>query len=104
MLAFLDSLCDALIARDADRITRLLAHPLARALPAGVRDEAVAIAQGGRRGFAAPLRTLRLYHQTAHLLGVSADPATNSTRLPAPRPQAERRQMELPLGSAVVPG
>ena len=33
MLAFLDSLCDALIARDADRITRLLAHPLARALP-----------------------------------------------------------------------
>ena len=65
---------------------------------------AVAIAQGGRRGFAAPLRTLRLYHQTAHLLGVSADPATNSTRLPAPRPQAERRQMELPLGSAVVPG
>lgn len=104
MLAFLDSLCGALIARDADHIRRLLAHPLARALPAGVRDEAIAIAQGGRRGFAAPLQTLRLYHQTAHLLGVSADPATQGTRAPSARPAAERRQMELPLGPAAVPG
>lgn len=101
MLAFLDSLCGALIARDADHIRRLLAHPLARALPASVRHEAVAIAQGTRRGFVAPLETLRLYHQTAHLLGVSADPATrNSSTCPAPRVVAERRQMELPLGAA----
>ena len=102
MLAFLDSLCGALIARDADHIRRLLAHPLARALPPGVRDEAVAIAQGSRRGFVAPLQTLRLYHQTAHLLGVNADPATPHS--PAPRAVGERRQMELPLGPATVLG
>ncbi len=33
MLAFLDSLCAALIARDVIRIRQLLAHPLSRALP-----------------------------------------------------------------------
>ncbi|HSA55380.1 MAG TPA: hypothetical protein VLE53_06725 [Gemmatimonadaceae bacterium] len=102
MLAFLDSLCGALIARDAIRIRRLLAHPLARALPARVRDEADAIAQGTRRGFVAPLHTLRLYHQTAHLLGVSADPATRGTA--APPKSVERRQMELPLESAALLG
>lgn len=100
MLAFLDSLCGALIARDAEHIRRLLAHPLARALPIGVRDEAVAIAQGSRRGFIAPLETLRLYHQTAHLLGVNADPATRGA--PAARPAGERRQMELALDPAAV--
>lgn len=96
MLAFLDALAAALIARDAERIRRLLAHPLARALPRGVRDEATAMAQGGHAHFGAPLRTLRLYHQTAHLLGVSADPAT--PREPVRRPvRPLRRQMELPL-------
>jgi hypothetical protein len=94
MLAFLESLCAALTARDAARIRQLLAHPLSRALPRAVRDEASAIAGGSARGFAAPLHTLRLYHQTAHLLGVRADPAV--------RPRmgsggSERRQMELPL-------
>jgi hypothetical protein len=99
VLAFLDSLCGALIARDAERIRRLLAHPLALALPRAVRDEASAIAHGTRRGFVAPLQSLRLYHQTAHLLGVSTDPATR--RLPAAdSARTERRQMELPLESA----
>lgn len=91
MLAFLESLCAALTARDASRIRQLLAHPLARALPRAVRDEAVAIAGGTYRGFVAPLQALRLYHQTAHLLGVRADPAARSVRA------MERRQMELPL-------
>ena len=93
MLAFLDSLCAALIARDAVLIRRLLAHPLSRALPKAVRDEASAIAAGTSRGFVAPLHALRLYHQTAHLLGVKADPAIRR----APALGAERRQMELPL-------
>ena len=96
MLAFLDALCAALIARDVARIRGLLAHPLARALPQAVRDEANAMAHGTHVSFGAPLHTLRLYHQTAHLLGVSADPAT--PRGPVARPaRAPRRQMELPL-------
>ena len=76
MLAFLDSLCSALLARDAQRILDLLQHPLARALPRQVREEAMLIARRGGRGLVAPVQTLRLYHQTAHLLGACSDPAT----------------------------
>jgi len=100
VLAFLDSLCGALIARDSDRIWQLLAHPLAQALPRGVREEATAIANGHRRSFVAPLQTLQFYHQTAHLLGVSADPAT---RRQSPRVrEGEMRQMELDLEKATA--
>ena len=92
MLAFLDSLCVALIARDVVRIRQLLAHPLSRALPRAVREEASAIAGGSSRGFVAPLQAMRLYHQTAHLLGVRSDPAVRTkTRQPG------RRQIDLPL-------
>jgi hypothetical protein len=94
MLAFLESLCAALTARDAARIAQLLAHPLSRALPRAVRDEASAIAGGSRQGFVAPLHTMRLYHQTAHLLGARVDPAVRSG---AAAQSGERRQMELPL-------
>jgi hypothetical protein len=93
MLAFLDSLCGALIARDVMRIRQLLAHPLSRALPRAVREEASAIAGGSSRGFVAPLHAMRLYHQTAHLLGVRSDPAV---RAPSRGP-ASRRQIDLPL-------
>lgn len=96
MLAFLDSLCGALIARDVIRIRQLLAHPLSRALPRAVREEASAIAAGGSRGFVAPLQAMRLYHQTAHLLGVRSDPAV---RRPARDPG--RRQIDLPLEALV---
>lgn len=94
MLTFLDSLCAALIARDAIRIRQLLAHPLSRALPRAVRDEASAIASGASHGFVAPLQALRLYHQTAHLLGVRLDPAVR-TRHPGRGQQ--QRQIDLPL-------
>ena len=93
MLAFLDSLLVALLARDAIRIRQLLAHPLARALPRAVREEAHAIAAGSTRGFVAPLQALRLYHQTAHLLGVRSDPAV---RRPIAK-ETGRRQIDLPL-------
>ncbi|HEX6943680.1 MAG TPA: hypothetical protein VF128_12180 [Gemmatimonadaceae bacterium] len=92
MLAFLDSLCVALIARDVVRIRQLLAHPLSRALPRAVREEASAIAGGSSRGFVAPLQAMRLYHQTAHLLGVRSDPAVRTK----PR-EPGRRQIDLPL-------
>jgi hypothetical protein len=92
MLAFLDSLCVALVARDAIRIRQLLAHPLSRALPHAVREEAAAIAGGSLRSFTAPLQAMRLYHQTAHLLGVRSDPGV---RRPSPEPG--RRQFDLPL-------
>jgi hypothetical protein len=36
------------------------------------------IARRGGRAMIAPVQTLRLYHQTAHLLGACSDPATGS--------------------------
>ena len=97
MLAYLDRLCAALLARDTDEIRRLLRHPLAHALPRRVRAEAVAIARAGARGFRAPMQTLGFYHQTAHLLGAIGDPAA-----PARVPASDRAaaQMELELGTA----
>ena len=76
MLAFLDTLCSALLARDAQRILELLQHPLARALPRQVREEAMLISRRGGKAMIAPVQTLRLYHQTAHLLGACSDPAS----------------------------
>lgn len=102
MLAFLESLCGALSARDAALISRLLAHPLAQALPRAVREEALMIANGQARVFSAPLQAMHLYHQTAHLLGACTDP---------PERRAEPRsvggfksllQIELPLGRVVA--
>jgi hypothetical protein len=94
VLAFLDRLCTALLARDAEEIRRLLRHPLAHALPRPVRNEALAIARAGTHGFRAPIHALRLYHQTAHLLGAIADPAAAAT---APSAGAKGDQMELQL-------
>lgn len=69
MLDYLDGLCAALLARNATEIRRLLRHPLARALPRRVREEAYAIARAGADTFRAPIQTLHFYHQTVHLLG-----------------------------------
>ena len=91
MLAFLDTLCAALLARDSQRISELLQHPLARALPRQVREEALLIARRGGRAMIAPVQTLRLYHQTAHLLGACSDPASNGGSKDA----ASLRQLEI---------
>ncbi len=68
MLAFLDSFCQALSARDGARIRRQLRHPLARALPPAVRAEALAIARAGAAGRLPPTRALHFYYQTVELL------------------------------------
>lgn len=94
MLAYLDRLCTALLAREAEEIRRLLRHPLVHALPRRVKAEALAIARTGAHGFRAPIETLRLYHQTAHLLGRLSDPAARAS---APRPAGPDAQIELPL-------
>jgi len=100
MLDYLDGLCAALLARNGTEIRRLLRHPLARALPRGVREEAHAIARAGADTFRAPVKTLHFYHQTVHLLG--ARPVEASTRQPvAPAHSSEGAdatpQIEIPL-------
>ncbi|MCC6928248.1 MAG: hypothetical protein IT359_04560 [Gemmatimonadaceae bacterium] len=115
MLAYLEALCNALKGRDALAIIALLRHPLASALPAQVVDEAERIAAAGSgTDFIAPIHAFRLYHQTAHLLGVCTDPATR--RRPAGHTRstvaanaamddaesAPQIELELPLRIAVA--
>lgn len=96
VLAYLDALCAALLSRNEAVLRELLSHPLAATLPGAVLAEAYQVLDGGARPYAAPLQTLRLYHQTAHLLGASRDPATGR-RVVQPAAKPERPQMELPL-------
>ena len=100
MLAFLDSLCGALRARDLLLIRRLLDHPLASALPRGVREEVRAIASGNARSHVAPLQTMRLYHQTAHLLGACSDAASDARVLRPDATPSTRGQIEMSLDRA----
>lgn len=105
MLAYLDALCSALRRRDAIAIAELLRHPLASALPLAVVEESQRIAAAAPDDHIAPVQTLRLYHQTAHLLGACNDPASRSRVVPLPRASTDRpRQMELdfPVPTAAV--
>ncbi len=96
MLAYLDSLCAALLARDTSEIRRLLAHPMAQDLPRRVREEAVAISRAGRRSFIAPVNALHLYYKLTHLVDESSDP----TFAPSAREEeggGKNDQLDLPL-------
>lgn len=114
MLGYLDALIAALSVRDRSEVGRLLAHPLARLLPADVVAEAGAFESGARDALAAPLRAMQLRYQTAELLRdapVLADqPEPREPRAdltgPLPPPAAMRtrrpkrpQQMELPLSA-----
>jgi hypothetical protein len=95
MLAYLDSLCAALLARDTSEIRRLLALPLAQDLPRRVREEAVAISRAGRRSFIAPVNALHLYYKLTHMVDESSDPTFG----PAPQKEEGQKtdQLDLPL-------
>jgi hypothetical protein len=82
MIAYLDTLCLALRARDGTEIRRLLRHPLARALPPGVRAEALAIARAGADGQAPPVRALHFMYQTLQLM------ASRDAEMPDEGPEA----------------
>ena len=95
MLAYLDSLCAALLARNTDEIQRLLAHPMAQDLPRRVREEAVAISKAGRRSFMAPVNALHLYYKLTHMVDESSDPTFDNAQ--RPEPEAKTDQLDLPL-------
>jgi hypothetical protein len=93
MLAFLDSLCAALLARDSTEIQRLLALPAARDLPRRVREESIAISRAGNRSFMAPIHALHFYYKLTHMVDESTDPIFGDSSKQA----AESGQIELPL-------
>jgi hypothetical protein len=97
MLAYLDSLCAALLARNTAEIRRLLAHPMAQELPRRVREEAVAISRAGRRSFMAPVNALHLYYKLTHMVDETSDPVYRAPEGGAPASGDPTGQIELPL-------
>lgn len=95
MLAYVDSLCAALLAKNSSEIRRLLALPLAGKLPRRVREEATAIAKSDGYGHAAPVHALHYFYTLTHLLDENNDPLFDSEMGHADRPQ-----IELPLRTA----
>jgi hypothetical protein len=97
MLAYLDSLCAALLARNTEEIRRLLAHPMAQDLPRRVREEAVAISRAGRRSFMAPVNALHLYYKLTHMVDEDSDSTFTQPEEKSSTPAADTGQIELPL-------
>lgn len=94
MLAYLDCLCAALLARNSAEIQRLLAHPSARDLPRRVREEAVAISRAGNRSFMAPVNALHFYYKLSHVVDETSDSMYNESLGHSSAPED---QIELPL-------
>ena len=94
MLAYLDSLCAALLARDSAEIQRLLTLPASRDLPRRVREEAVAISRAGTRGFMAHIHALHFDYKLTHMVDESADQIFGDA---AEGSRAGDGQIELPL-------
>ena len=97
MLAYLDSLCAALLARNTAEIRRLLAHPMAQELPRRVREEAVAISRAGRRSFMAPVNALHLYYKLTHMVDETSDPVYREQIEGGAPADSPTGQIELPL-------
>jgi hypothetical protein len=105
MLTYLDSLCDAMVARDEPRLRNLVdGHPLIRLLPADAMAEVRRFLSAKLSRHAVPLVMLQFRDQTARLLNeqpradVPLPAALPSTR----HPQRRRRitaQTELPLSA-----
>ena len=94
MLAYLDSLCAALLARNSSEIRRLLALPGAADLPRQVREEAIAIAQRQSSSYRAPVHALHYYYKLSHLVDERSDEPGGTG---ATKPSV---QMELPFRAA----
>lgn len=94
MLAYLDSLCAALLARDSAEIQRLLTLPASRDLPRRVREEAVAISRAGNRGFMAPIHALHFYYKLTHMVDETTDQIFGDAAAPS---RDSESQIELPL-------
>ena len=97
-MSYLDSLCQALTARDSVAIQQLLDHPMAKTLPASVRDEAAGLATQPANASRAPLRAFVFAHAMAQLMAASSrgasagrDSTRDSTREPT-SPVAPRHE------------
>ncbi len=95
MLAYLDALCAALLARNAIEIFRLLGLPEAKRLPRIVREEAIAIGKAGPDSFIAPVQALHMYYKYTHLVDETAElePAPSSKRTKGRRSNQDEQEL-----------
>ncbi len=108
MLTYLDSLCDAMTARDLPRLRSLVDdHPLVRVLPAEAIAEVRRFLAEKVGRHTVPLLMLRFRDQTARLLGdgpradaaeIPAGPL-HVARAPGRRRRRSSAQTELPLSA-----
>lgn len=102
MLTYLDSLCDAMVARDLTRLRLLVDdHPLSRLLPSDAMSEVRRFLAGRASPHAVPLLMLRFRDQTARLLSEAPRAAPPVMATPTSTKQRRRgvNQMELPLSA-----
>jgi hypothetical protein len=101
VLAYLDLLCSALIARDHPALSRLAADPAYATLPESVRCEIDECRMVDSVRRAAPIHTLHLYYQQVQLSRHTVA-VTPLRPLPDPAPDSAARasQIELPLFAA----
>jgi len=106
MLTYLDSLCDAMAARDLPRLRHLVDdHPLARLLPAEAMTEVRRFLAQKVGRHTVPLVMLRFRDQTARLLSErprAEAAAATAVHREAKRSQTRRHapvQTELPLSA-----
>lgn len=107
MLTYLDSLCDAMAARDLPRLRDLIdEHPLARVLPADAVAEVRRFLAAKIGMHTVPLAMLQFRDQTARLLNEAPRPDAAPAEPPSVAPHAPRRrhrraatQTELPLSA-----
>lgn len=93
---YLEELEDAVVARDAMRITALLRKRTATHLPREVREELLAISRMSRESLRAPIRFLRFQHRMMQLAagGEALLTAQTELALDAPSPSGAVRRRE----------
>ena len=91
---YLEEVEDAVLARDALRITALLRKRTATHLPREVREELLAISRMSRDSLRAPIKFLRFQHRMAQLAAGGEQLLTAQTelRLESRRPAGEVRR------------
>lgn len=90
LLAFLEELYRAAMARDDARVRELLDRPAAIALPHEVRGEALAIAAAPIRSLRAPIRLLQLQQRVMQLRTSGGDPQLELDLRQSRRPGSRR--------------
>jgi hypothetical protein len=111
VIAYLERLAAALLARDPEEIRRLLAAAEGRSLPATVRREALAIARDGGAGRRTPLQALHFLHRTRQLHEglprspglVATPPSTTTERGARARAAPAGRPASRPASRAAAP-